>query len=137
MDLKRYPVKMVRDRAKSAYIKAETCEICGTTEELQLHHFCSMAELWNAWCLKNKYRPNTVEEMLELRDIFIEAHKKQIYEDVVTLCKKHHEQLHMVFGRNPIISTAIAQGKWVNARKNKELLRNDGEIKPVSTSDLL
>jgi hypothetical protein len=135
MDLKRYAVKMVRDRAKSAYVKADTCEICGTTDELELHHYASMAELWNAWCLKKKIRPTTVEEMLPLRDAFIEEHHKQIYVDVVTLCKKHHEQLHLLFGRNPPVSTAIAQGKWVNVRKNKELL-GPKQVKSGSTSDL-
>jgi hypothetical protein len=73
--------------------------------------------------------------MLPLRDAFIEEHHKQIYVDVVTLCKKHHEQLHLLFGRNPPVSTAIAQGKWVNVRKNKELL-GPKQVKSSSTSDL-
>ena len=39
MTLKRDLVKYVRDKAKSKYKKEAECYICGSTENLDFHHF--------------------------------------------------------------------------------------------------
>ena len=52
--LKRDPIKHVRDRAKSRYNKGTECEICGSQENLDFHHYYSMTEMLDKW-LKKKY----------------------------------------------------------------------------------
>ena len=37
-ELKRDPVKYIRDKAKSRYEKASECYICGADTELDFHH---------------------------------------------------------------------------------------------------
>ena len=45
MTLKRDLVKYVRDKAKSQYKKDTECYICGSTENLDFHHFYGLTEL--------------------------------------------------------------------------------------------
>jgi hypothetical protein len=117
--MKRDLIKYVRDAAKSAYVKGTECAICGDKEKLDLHHFVGLTELFNLWCRKKNKRINTVEEIMQVREEFIAQHQKELYEDVVTLCKKHHEGLHAVFGKAPVITSAVAQRKWVNVNMDK------------------
>lgn len=117
---KRDPIKHIRDRAKKAYEKGSQCDICGTQENLELHHYAGLTELFNFWCRKNGIKINTDEDVLAVRDRFIEEHHKQLYEDVTTLCKKHHMELHSLFGKAPVFTSAPAQAKWV--RKKHELV---------------
>ena len=49
MNLKRDLVKYVRDKAKSRYKKASACYICGSTEQLDFHHFYGLTELLETW----------------------------------------------------------------------------------------
>jgi hypothetical protein len=119
--MKRLPVKYIRDKAKRAYQKDNKCYICGTDQKLELHHYYALTDLFDIWCRKNKYKITTDEQILDLRDQFIEEHSKQIYEDVVTLCADHHMRLHSFFGKTPAISTAKAQAKWVEVQRGKHL----------------
>lgn len=115
--MKRIPVKFVRDKAKSAYEKASECFICGTTEDLELHHTHSITLLLENWVKLKKYDISTDEGILAVRDEFIEEHHKQIYEDVYTLCNKHHVKLHGVYGKSPALHTAEKQGRWIERQK--------------------
>lgn len=114
--IKRDIIKYVRDRAKKAYEKGPSCDICGATEQLDLHHYNGLTELFNMWCRKNNIKINTEEDILAVRDRFIEEHNKELYEDVTTLCKKHHMELHSLFGKAPVFTSAIAQAKWVKRK---------------------
>lgn len=116
---KRYATKWVRDRAKAAYQKQNCCKICGSTESLELHHYASVTQLLERWARANKLDISTDEGIIAVRDEFIEAHQKELYEDVVTLCKKHHQLLHKVYGAKPIISTASKQSLWVERQMEK------------------
>lgn len=103
-------IKYIRDKAKSAYEKEDRCEICGSTENLELHHFISLTNLLNRWGpFKDK------DEVVAIRDSFIEKHHKELYEDVTTLCKEHHMMLHSLFGKTP--TNAKAQRRWIDGRK--------------------
>lgn len=113
----RIPVKWVRDRAKSAYIKEEYCEICGGTLDLELHHTHSITLLLNKWAQANAYDISTDEGILAVRDEFIDSHKKQIYEDVYTLCNKHHVRLHSVYGKTPNPGSEPRQARWIENQK--------------------
>lgn len=115
--MKRDAVKYVRDKAKARYVKGFACEICGTSENLELHHLHSLTSLLNAW---------GYEDIVKERDAFIAAHEKELYEDVVTLCKQHHDRLHQVFGKTP--TDVEKQKRWItNAKSNK---KSTFKIKP-------
>ena len=114
--LKRDPVKYVRDRAKTRYKKGTFCEICGSKEDLDFHHFYSLSPLLHNWIKRNRLDPNNV---LEFRDEFIELHKPELFTHTVTLCRSHHLRLHSVYGRNPNLGTAKKQMRWVEIQRNK------------------
>lgn len=115
----RISIKWVRDKAKSAYIKMPICYICGSIEDLELHHTHGMQNMWDAWIKKNKYVADTDEQVLELRDSFIAEHHSQIYIDVFTLCLVHHRKLHTVYGKSPPLHTSSKQSVWVEKQKEK------------------
>lgn|SRR5574343_316940 len=115
----RIPVKWVRDKAKSAYEKAENCYICNTTEDLELHHTHSITILLENWASKNGYDISTDDGILAVRDQFISEHEKELYEYAFTLCNKDHVRLHSIFGKKPPIHTADKQVRWIEIQKNK------------------
>ena len=115
----RIPVKWVRDRAKAAYDKKSECYICKTTEDLELHHTHSITILLENWANNKGYDISTDEGILSVRDEFIEAHQKELYNDVYTLCNKHHVMLHSVYGKKPANSTASKQVRWIELQKDK------------------
>lgn len=115
----RIPVKWVRDRAKAAYDKKSECYICGSTEDLELHHTHSITILLENWARKNSYDISTDDGILAVRDEFIAEHKKEIYDDVFTLCNKHHVKLHGVYGVKPSLISAAKQAKWIEIQKQK------------------
>ena len=65
MTLKRDLVKYVRDKAKSQYKKDTHCYICGSTEELDFHHFYGLTELFESWCKKKGITIKTEDEILD------------------------------------------------------------------------
>ncbi|MFI3221389.1 MAG: hypothetical protein QX189_20070 [Methylococcales bacterium] len=115
----RIPVKWVRDRAKAAYDKKDHCYICNTQEDLELHHTHSITLLLNAWADKKSYDISTDTGILEVRDEFIADYHKEIYDDVYTLCNKHHIKLHGIYGKAPTLISAIKQTKWIEIQKAK------------------
>lgn len=117
--LKRLPVKWIRDKAKSAYTKGPCCDICGSEEELDLHHFHGVTDLFNRWCKKNKLQIETDDDILAVRDDFIAQHHEELYVKVVTLCHSHHMKLHSIYGKAPTLATAAKQERWVNKQKDK------------------
>jgi len=115
----RIPVKWVRDKAKGAYNKQSSCYICGSTENLELHHTSSVTLLLNAWAKKKGYDITTDEGILAVRDEFIADHKVEIYEQVFTLCNMHHVKLHSIYTKSPPLSTSSKQVSWINIQKEK------------------
>jgi len=118
--LKRDRVKYIRDRAKSAYEKDTECRICGSQEDLDFHHYNSVTELLERWIKQHSLPADSAEDMMNMRDEFIEHHHKEIYDDTVTLCHKHHLKLHSIYGKRPTLATAPKQERWVNKRRDKE-----------------
>lgn len=116
---KRDRIKHVRDKAKAAYQKQPNCYICNCTESLELHHYSSLTQLLDLWAQQKGYVLATDEQVLNIRDEFIKEHYKQLYEQVVTLCKKHHQALHKLYGGKPLLSTATKQQRWVEKQKEK------------------
>lgn len=119
-ELKRLEVKYVRDRAKSRYSKDGECAICGTTEDLQLHHYHTVDLLWNKWKKANGIVIDEVDDILAVRDDFIAEHEYELYDDVVTLCKNcHNFKLHRLYGQKPSLATAPKQRRWVEKQAAK------------------
>ena len=108
--LKRDPVKYIRDRAKSKYKKGSECEICGSENQLDFHHFYSLAPLLQEW-LKKKIK--------ERPEHYTDDKWAELYEHTVTLCHKHHLELHRLYGRNPALVTAKKQMRWVEIQRDK------------------
>jgi len=122
MELKRDRIKYIRDRAKSKYDKGSACHICGASKQLDFHHFYSLSPLLVKWLKeKQKIRPDhyTDEYIVVWRDEFIEEMHTELYEDTVTICHKHHLQLHSIYGRNPSLGTAKKQMNWVEIQREK------------------
>jgi hypothetical protein len=121
-DLKRLPIKYIRDKAKAKYEKGTECYICGTDERLDFHHFYTLTPLLNEWLKeKQKIRPEhyTDEYIVIWRDEFIDEKWAELYKHAVTICHKHHLQLHSIYGRNPPLTTAEKQMRWVEIQREK------------------
>ena len=119
MDLKRDLVKYVRDKAKAKYQKGTECFICGSNENLDFHHYYGLTELLEIWLRKNKIVISTAEEIMEVRDTFIEEHNSELYDEAVTLCHTHHLKLHSIYGKRPKLITGPKQKRWVEKQRDK------------------
>ena len=119
MNFKRDLVKYVRDKAKSRYQKSNNCYICGDTENLDFHHFFGLTELLEKWLRKNKIVVETEEDILDVRETFIQMHEKELYDEAVTLCHLHHLRLHSIYGKRPKLITAMKQKRWVEKQRVK------------------
>ena len=119
MTLKRDLVKYVRDKAKSKYKKDTHCYICGSTENLDFHHFYGLTELLESWFKENDITVKTEDEILELREKFIKENEDKVYKQAVTLCHMHHRKLHNIYGKRPKLITAQKQQNWVEIQRNK------------------
>lgn len=128
---KRVAIKHVRDRAKSAYEKQKFCYICSSTEELELHHTTSLTLLLDKWSIETGNSIKTDEEVIAIRDEFIAAHHSEIYEKVYTLCNMHHQALHRIFGKAPLLNTSDKQSRWIDIQKTKQ---GTTAVKPVSAT---
>lgn len=113
---KRIPVKWIRDAAKSAYKKQDECYTCGTTFDLELHHLHSLTLMFDKWVVEKGFENANI---LDIREDFISDHHSEIYEQVYTLCNKHHMLLHNLFGQIPPENSAPKQVKWLELQRNK------------------
>ena len=118
-NLKRDPIKYIRDKAKANYPKGTECEICGTTENLDFHHYYTLTPLFNRWLKEKKITIKDEDHLLDLRDNFIDEHQKELYDDAVTICHDHHMQLHSIYGKDPSLGTAAKQKRWVGIQREK------------------
>ena len=119
MNFKRDLVKYVRDKANSKYKKEAECYICGSTENLDFHHFYGLTELLEWWMKENKISIETEDEILALREQFIKENEDQVYNHAVTLCHMHHLKLHNIYGKRPKLITATKQKNWVEIQRKK------------------
>jgi hypothetical protein len=119
-ELKRIPVKYVRDYIKKHYSYGKSCYICKSTSNLELHHLYSISELWNNWVDKRNLNITEYEEIKELRVEFYEEHLDLLSsENLYTLCKAHHEKLHSIYGQRYSNWRSEKVKNWIEAQKNK------------------
>lgn len=118
--MKRVEVKYVRDGIKARYPLRDECFISGSKEDLELHHFFTVSELWEAWKRKNGIVINEVEDVIRERENFYREHEKELLEDVVTLTKYWHQgRLHKIYGQKPKLHTAAKQKRWCQRMRDK------------------
>jgi len=120
MKLKRDLVKYVRDKAKSKYKKSNNCYICGDTDHLDFHHHYGLTELLETWLKQKKIIIEKEQDILALRESFIDENYDKVYDYTVTLCHKHHLRLHSIYGKRPKLITAEKQNKWVEIQREKQ-----------------
>ena len=120
MKLKRDLVKYVRDKAKSKYKKSNNCYICGDTDHLDFHHYYGLTELLETWLKQKNIIIEKEQDILALRESFIDENYDKVYDYTVTLCHKHHLRLHSIYGKRPKLITAEKQNKWVEIQREKQ-----------------
>lgn len=115
----RIAVKWVRDKAKAAYVKQDSCYICGSSADLELHHLHSITNLLYNWADSLGYDISSDEGILAVRDEFITEHYVELYELVYTLCNRHHVMLHSVYGKIPSAASVTKQKSWIEIQRAK------------------
>ena len=119
--LKRFPIKYIRDYIKKDYKLKDKCYICGSKEKLELHHLFSVSQLFEQWCFENKVTEiNTVEKITSLREIFAVDCKESLdHHNLYTLCKTHHQRLHNIYGQNYSNHLVPKIKNWLEIQKDK------------------
>jgi len=117
--LKRAHIKYIRDGVKTHYPERVECAVCGTKEDLELHHYNSVSLLFWAWQKRKGYPVDTVDQIMDIRDEFYDTYWDELVKLVVTLCAKHHSQLHQIYGPIPALNTARKQERWVHIQRRK------------------
>ena len=119
-DLKRLPVKYIRDYIKKDYKYDSCCYICGGEESLELHHLYSVSELWNLWLEKNPVEILDFETIKTLREQFYIENKHLLDErNLYTLCKNHHQKLHSIYGARYSNWRSGKVKQWLEVQKIK------------------
>lgn len=111
-------IKLIRDKIKSQYKYANCCEICKTTEKLELHHYFTIFFLLEKF-MKTHKEPSSDEERKLFREEFIAQYREELVNETVTLCEEHHTLLHKLYGSKPSLVTASKQKLWVVKQYNK------------------
>ena len=119
MKFKRDLVKYVRDKAKSQYKKDNECYICGSTDNLDFHHFYGLTELLETWLRTNNITIEIEQDILDVREQFISENYEKVYNKTATLCHQHHLRLHSIYGKRPKLITAEKQARWVELQREK------------------
>ena len=119
--LKRFPIKYIRDYIKKDYKLKDRCYICGSEENLELHHLFSVSQLFKQWCAENKVTEiDTVEKITSLREIFAVDCKESLdHHNLYTLCKTHHQRLHNIYGQNYSNHLVPKIKNWLEIQKDK------------------
>lgn len=118
---KRTAIALMRDGIKSNYNKASSCEICGSSNELELHHYHTVSLLVKSFAKEFQLDFNDQEIVLSNRTAFYEKYWEQLVVDTVTLCAEHHKLLHKVYTKEPPLYTSNKQKMWVQKQKEKLL----------------
>jgi len=122
-ELKRLPLKYIRDSIKSAYKIKDVCYICGTNKDLELHHLHGLSQLWNEWCNENNIIISnivTVKEMNELRGRFSKDCEESLsHKYLFSLCKVHHLKLHTIYGQHYHNGLTPKILNWLERMKEK------------------
>ena len=118
---KRVALKFIRDGIKSQYPKGDKCEITGSTQDLEFHHYCTLSLVFTKWCTAKGIVVKTDEDVLSIRNQFYEDNWEAVVTDGVTLTADMHKALHKVYGKQPPLGTRDKQKHWVLSKGSKGL----------------
>jgi hypothetical protein len=110
---KRTATRHIRDGIKSNYKKDTKCACCSVESDLELHHYTTVSILLKNYSKTHGVPIDTDEQVLEMREQFYEDNWVDLVEYTVTLCSKHHSELHRIYGREPTLISAGKQEAWV------------------------
>jgi hypothetical protein len=113
-------VKIVRDGMKSKYKDKEPCYICGSVENIELHHIYSVAELWNTWVKVNKLVIEDGNHVFTIRKQFEADNIDKLSNDnLYSLCKPHHAKLHQIYGKSYSNYMGERVKSWLDKQRDK------------------
>jgi hypothetical protein len=116
----RLPVKWVRDSIKSKYKEKEPCFICGSEENVELHHIYSVSELWNAWLRECRVSITCDSDVINNREQFEQDNLDMLSNDnLYSLCKVHHLRLHQIYGKSYSNYMGDKVRNWIHAQRDK------------------
>lgn len=117
---KRPQVKWVRDGMKSNYKEREPCFICGSTQNIELHHIYSVSELWNTWLREKRIEITCDDDVISNRKQF-EADNEQFLnnDNLYSLCKQHHLRLHQIYGKSYSNYMGERVRTWIYKQREK------------------
>lgn len=120
-ELKRLPVRYIRDYIKRDYKLRDCCYICSSNKKLELHHLYSVSELFNRWLDENKIRSiDSEEQILTYRVQFAKDCAELLAnEHLYTLCDIHHKRLHSIYGQTYSNSMAPKIKNWLKLQREK------------------
>jgi hypothetical protein len=78
------------------------------------------------------YDISTDDGILAVRDEFIDTHRSELYDQVYTLCNRHHIQLHGVYGKTPMTGSETKQVRWIELQRDK--IAGGGQPIPKTSS---
>jgi len=114
-------VKFIRAKAKGEYhkYKKDKCWVCGGTDKLELHHVYPLSHIIHDWLEKKGIK--NPENSTELREEILNDVKDKIFnpENLLTLCKKHHTNVHSLFGKTYGAKMAEKVKKYLTKQKEK------------------
>ncbi len=117
-------IKYVRAKAKTQYhkYKKNECWVCKSNIMLELHHVYPLAELIWDWVERKGIINPTNED--RLREELFNDVGAQIFneENLITLCKIHHTNLHRLFGKT--YGVKIVEKVKNYLKKQREKLNN-------------
>lgn len=131
---KRDAISIMRDGIKSQYKRGSSCEICGVTEGIELHHYHTVSLLVKNFAKEFQLDFNDEETILSNRDKFYQKYWHELVEDTVSLCVHHHQQLHKVYTKEPPLFSASKQKTWVEKQHNKIMNPSREYNSPVEES---
>jgi hypothetical protein len=122
--LKREVIKYLRDFIKKDYKAKDYCYVCSSKDTLELHHLYGLSETFSEWCSAQGIDRETIvtlESVLSIREEFAKD-KEEVLSNkyLYTLCKKHHIQLHSLFGQRYSNYTAKKVLRWLELQKDKK-----------------
>lgn len=129
-------IKWIRDLAKSNYKKDTKCAICGVEHDLEFHHYNTVSLIVNNYVTHNGIAVDTKEDILAMREKFLQDNWREMVEEAVTLCSSHHKLLHKLYGKEPTLATASKQKIWVEKQHAKAQDGTSGKMITSLPSDL-
>lgn len=118
--LTRLPVKWIRDSIKSKYKDKEPCFICGSEDNVELHHIYSVSELWNSWLREKRVSVESDQDVIQHRRQFETDNADSLSNDnLYSLCKPHHLRLHQIYGKSYSNYMGNKVRDWIHKQREK------------------